>query len=86
MTFQDAIRCCLKKFLTFQGRSCRSEFWFFCSLHTVSFVYLLRSGLDCDMHALLDSGQPAFARYQPKWVVAVTLLYWYWECGFGVLA
>jgi len=29
MSFQDAVRTCLQKYVTFSGRARRSEFWFF---------------------------------------------------------
>lgn len=29
MTFQDAVKTCLSKYVTFSGRASRSEYWFF---------------------------------------------------------
>ena len=29
MGFQDAVRTCLNKYVTFQGRAARSEYWYF---------------------------------------------------------
>ena len=35
MTFTDAVRTCLSKYITFTGRAARSEYWFF-----VLFIFL----------------------------------------------
>lgn len=38
MGFVEAIKSCFGKYATFQGRACRSEYWFFYLFYTLAYV------------------------------------------------
>lgn len=54
MGFGDAVRTCLSKCFTWQGRACRSEFWWFqLFLVLAMVVFFAISGV---LHAILGNG------------------------------
>ena len=86
MNFVDAVKTCFNKYACFEGRACRSEYWYFCLFNVIaSWVVSL-------VFTLI--GVPALAYvytlavFLPSLAVVVRRLHdigkigWFWLIGF----
>jgi uncharacterized membrane protein YhaH (DUF805 family) len=70
MTFPDAVRTCLSKYVTFSGRATRSEFWFFALFSFLAFVSA--SIFDGLLNLVVPA--PAMGGYMLSSIVALGLM------------
>jgi uncharacterized membrane protein YhaH (DUF805 family) len=94
VTFAEAARVCLNKYVTFSGRACRSEYWWFALLYTG--VYLIGAIVDNAVGTSIFAVLAGLGLLLPMLAVSVRRLHdtnrsgwWYWlsivPFGFLVL-
>lgn len=73
MSFTDAVRACLTKYATFDGRSRRSEYWYF--LLFGALVMIVAGIIDSGIGSQLATGLTGLALLVPRIAVGVRRLH-----------
>ena len=69
MNFEDAVKTCFNKYACFEGRACRSEYWYFCLFNSIAGLVI---GIICGViSAIINT--PASAALGIIYTLAVLL-------------
>ena len=83
MNFQDAVRTCLTKYVDFNGRARRSEYWFFFLFNVI--VSIVANIIDAAVGTTAISLLAALALFLPSLAVAIRRLHDTSRSGWWVL-
>ena len=83
MNFQDAVRTCLTKYVDFNGRARRSEYWFFFLFNVM--VSIVANIIDAAVGTTAISLLAALALFLPSLAVAIRRLHDTSRSGWWVL-